>query len=267
MGAFTGGFAGRALAGLIAAAAIQVLAAAPARAHGDEPRARVLWTDAATPSFAAGPVELAFELYDTKTQAKLAPEDLEVTHTKILHVFLFDPSLREFRHEHPEYDRASGLWRLRTGLAVDGRYWIWAQGQLRGGDELTGYGGLIVEKGLPAHPMPPVLGESRVGADGVSQVALSPGRIVAGQDVMLSFAFTRTDGTPVALEPFLGEMAHVVATPSDGDSLLHVHPHDHGGVFMIHARFPEAGDYRLWVQFIDGGSLRTVPLSVTVHAP
>jgi hypothetical protein len=35
---------------------------------------------------------------------------------------------------------------------------------------------------------------------------------------------------------------------------------------MIHVVFPEAGDYRLWVQFMDGGVLRTVPLSVTVSS-
>jgi hypothetical protein len=34
---------------------------------------------------------------------------------------------------------------------------------------------------------------------------------------------------------------------------------------MLHATFPHKGAYRLWIQFIDGGQLRTVPLSVKVN--
>ena len=33
---------------------------------------------------------------------------------------------------------------------------------------------------------------------------------------------------------------------------------------MLHATFPAAGDYRLWIQLMDRGELKTVPLSVTV---
>jgi hypothetical protein len=33
---------------------------------------------------------------------------------------------------------------------------------------------------------------------------------------------------------------------------------------MLHATFPSGGEYRLWIQFIDGVDLRTIPLSVVV---
>jgi hypothetical protein len=61
-------------------------------------------------------------------------------------------------------------------------------------------------------------------------------------------------------------MAHVVAVPSDGTWLLHVHPMDHGvpNQLMLHMEFPLAGDYRIWIQVVNGGALRVIPLSVTV---
>jgi len=59
-----------------------------------------------------------------------------------------------------------------------------------------------------------------------------------------------------------------VSIPSAGDSLIHVHPMSTGkpDELMVHAQLPKTGDYRLWVQFIDGNILRVVPLSVTVVA-
>ncbi len=83
---------------------------------------------------------------------------------------------------------------------------------------------------------------------------------------MLDLKFTRTDGTSAVITPYLGALAHVVATPTDGDSLIHVHPMDGNqpNEGMLHVTFPTAGMHRLWIQFIDGGNLKTIPLVVKV---
>jgi hypothetical protein len=84
---------------------------------------------------------------------------------------------------------------------------------------------------------------------------------------MLTLVFTKSDGSPAAVTPYLGAFAHVIATPEDGGSLLHVHPMDGKtpNEGMLHATFPKAGSYRLWVQFNDDGVLKTIPLSVLVY--
>ena len=88
---------------------------------------------------------------------------------------------------------------------------------------------------------------------------------MAGKMAMLDLTMSRTDGSTTQLTPYLGAFAHIIATPKDGDSLIHVHPIGTGPAQgMIHATFPAAGEYRLWVQFIDGGILKTIPLSVEV---
>ena len=49
-------------------------------------------------------------------------------------------------------------------------------------------------------------------------------------------------------------------------SQYHVHPMEGSDANsgMLHATFPSAGDYRVWIQLIDHGVLKTIPLSVTV---
>ena len=83
---------------------------------------------------------------------------------------------------------------------------------------------------------------------------------------MLGLTFSHQDGTAPQLAPYLGAIAHIVATPSDGDSLIHVHPVAGSSptTALLHVTFPSPGFYRLWIQFIDGGQLRTVPLAVEV---
>ena len=67
------------------------------------------------------------------------------------------------------------------------------------------------------------------------------------------------------ITPYLGAFAHIIAVPADdGDSLIHVHPMNGGqkNEGMLHATFPTAGLYRIWIQFLDNGDLKTVALVV-----
>lgn len=246
-----------------------VVTGTQAHAHGDEGRVALeIDTD---PSVNAGDIQLSFQLIDSKKRAVISDRELSVVHEKKLHLFIFDPALREFRHEHPAY--SGSVWQTQVHLPINGNYWIWAQGELTDGhEEFSAPARLEVKGGIPAHPSVPVLGDVRSGSDGNSVVTLSQGRLVAKKGAMLDVSFSRQDRTAPQITPWLGAPAHVVAVLSDGDTLVHVHPMDHGdhlgnsGHFMLHVQFPAAGDYRLWVQFQDGGELRTVPLSVTVYS-
>ncbi len=213
----------------------------------------------------AGRVRLDFELIDNKTSSLLEPKDLAVVHEKKLHLFAFDPALQEFRHEHPEF--ANGKWSVNTEIRVDGNYWLWAQGKiLADGTEFFANARFVVRGGQPANPLPPVLGDVRTGSDRSSRVTISNERLVAKRMAMLNLTFSRTNGSAPALTPYLGALAHVVGVLGDGDTLLHIHPMSRGtpNQLMLHTEFPVAGEYRLWVQFIDGGALKIVPLSVRV---
>lgn len=234
-----------------------------ALAHGDEPRVSI--EPESSVSVRAGDVSFEFDLVDGKDKIVLKDKDLTIEHEKILHAFFFDPALKEFRHEHPVFDGTK--WHVTTNLPVNGEYWFWVQGKIASdGEEFSSNTRLNVANGLPANALPPILGDVRSGTDGVSKVVLSKTNLVAKQMVMPTLSLTRTDGTAAKITPYLGALAHVVGVLEDGDTLLHVHPMamGHGNDLMLHMEFPEAGQYRLWVQFIDDGVLKTVPLSVVV---
>ena len=63
-------------------------------------------------------------------------------------------------------------------------------------------------------------------------------------------------------------MAHVEAATSDGDTIFRPHTKNDGAPdqLMLNATFPQCGDDRLWFQFLDGGFLRLVPISIRVWA-
>jgi len=218
-----------------------------------------------TPSnISAGATHIGFDLIDTSVGKNLTPTDLNVTHTKELHLIAYDPSLQEFQHVHPDFDGQS--WSVDLNFAVDGNYFVWAQGELSSGSvDFNALTRIDVSGGQPALPAPN-LTDARTGSDGLSVATLSSDSLHVGQMAMLMLTFARSDGTSAQITPYLGAFAHVIATPEDGSTLTHVHPMDGSAPNegMLHLEFPTAGPYRLWVQFIDGGVIRTIALSVIV---
>src|SRR4051812_34358378 len=65
-------------------------------------------------SFQAGKLHYEFRLVDTQLHMELSDRDLRITHEKILHLYMYDPALLEFRHEHPVFD--GKLWSMDTDI-------------------------------------------------------------------------------------------------------------------------------------------------------
>lgn len=215
-------------------------------------------------SFSAGMSTYKFKLIDTETNKLVSDSDLSIAHEKKLHLVIYDSSLNEFQHIHPEFNGNS--WSVSAQFLVNGEYWVWAQGELAAdGTEFSTSSKLSVSGGVIAWPTPPALSDMRSGQSGVSKINLSSNKVTAGKMAMLDLIMTRTDGSNPQLSPYMGAFAHVIATPDDGDSLIHVHPVSTGqSKGMLHAAFPSAGLYRLWIQFIDDGNLKVIPVSIKV---
>ena len=208
-------------------------------------------------------INYSFDLVDDKTTKSISDKDLVETHTKILHLIVYDSSLNKFNHVHPEFNGTS--WTVELNLPTNGSYKVWAQGETLSGGEFSVHRSLTVENG-EAEIAVALLGDVRVGADGATQVELANTKLKAGKMAMIDFVVKRTDGTTPNLSPYLGAFAHVIATELNGNDLIHVHPMEGGeaNTGMLHATFPLAGEYRLWIQFIDEGVLKIIPLSVVV---
>ncbi len=211
----------------------------------------------------AGKVTYSFQLSDSKTQKAVKDADLKETHTKLLHMIVYDASLMEFNHVHPEF--VDNVWMTELNFQKNGTYFTWAEGKLNDGSEFSTYTKAEIVSGEPANPSSPV-GDARQGENKLTVVSLAKTKVRAGKMTMLDYTVTRSDRQEPRLTPYLGAMAHVIAVAPNGVELIHVHPResDKSNTGMIHATFPTKGDYRLWIQIVDRGELKTVPLAVTV---
>lgn len=243
---------------------VMLFASLNAFAHGGDDEPRVVIEPFTEEVVSAETYQYKFQLFDTEKSRPLGESDLEITHAKSLHFVVYDPALKEFQHVHPTYD--GSYWNVTLNFQVSGNYWAWAQGKLNGSDQFSTSSRLDVQLGRAAWPAPS-LSDVREGADGTSRITLSTANLRAGRAAMLDLNFLRTDGTTAEITPYLGAIAHIIAVPEDGDSIIHVHTMDGSSEnsAMIHVTFPARGFYRLWIEFIDGGILKRVPLSVRVN--
>lgn len=215
-------------------------------------------------SIVAGDVAYSFKLFDTEQNKEITDQDLNESHTKKLHFIIYDAALKEFNHLHPSFEKSN--WQTSINLPKNGQYFIWAQGELIDGTEFSASTIAQVINGQTENQKLP-LGDVRSGSDKQTIIDLAKTRVKAGKMVMLNFKVSRNDGLEPIMTPYLGALAHVIATPSAGNELIHVHPMNGNApnTGMIHATFPKEGEYRLWVQFNDRDELKTIPLSVIVY--
>lgn len=211
----------------------------------------------------AGRIDYLFKLYDVGQNKDISDQDLNESHTKKLHFIVYDAALKEFNHVHPTFD--VNTWKAELNLPVNGNYFIWAQGELLDGAEFSSPMTVQIINGKIENPKIP-LNDVRSVSDSQTVVDLAKTKIRAGKMTMLTFKVSRKDGVEPIMAPYLGALAHVIATPADGDELIHVHPMDGSSpnTGMIHATFPKEGAYRLWIQFIEHDELKIIPLSVIV---
>ena len=214
-------------------------------------------------SYQAGRFQYVFKLVDTELNKEINDNDLIDSHTKKVHFIAYDPSLKEFTHVHPTFE--GGRWQVELNLPVNGNYFVWAQGVLSDNTEFSSLVRAQIIGGKTANTPTP-MGDVRKASDKQTTLELAKTKIKAGKMTMLNFKVTREDGQTPAMTPYLGALAHVIATPTSGDDLIHVHPMDGSkpNTGMLHATFPKEGEYRLWVQFIEHDELKIIPLSVIV---
>ena len=198
--------------------------------------------------------ELAFRIADRDGRTV---RDFDVEHTKRMHLIVVRRDMTGFQHLHPTENR-DGTWSVPVTLPDAGSYRVLADFSVDDkpytlADDLT-VDGSVRSQALPA----PV---RSVGVDGL-RVTLTEGAAKAGAESELAFTVTR-DGTPVAIQDYLGAKGHLVALRQGDLAFLHVHPDESSLKFM--ATFPTAGIYRLFLQFKTGdGRLHTAAFTQEV---
>lgn len=250
----------------------------------------LLATEPAAPA-PGQPTTLTLDFSDGSTGRPV--DDLVLTHDALLHGVVVAADGGFFAHVHPSRV-APG--RYRTTVAPDrpGNYTFYAEIARRGsGSQVIARPFTVA--GPPAAALPPAApptGSHEIG-DLVVVGSSSTPSFRVGKPTTLSFSVSR-DGQPVAsLQPWLGMAGHLLARSEDGNVFGHVHAA--GGTAAADpaapdepvpgilaeptagpVRYqptvgftytpPQAGAYRLWLQFKTDDRVVTLPLAITVEA-
>lgn len=220
-----------------------------------------------TPTAAGRQSELSFRISGPSG----APQTrFEEVHEKLMHVFVVRQDLSDFHHIHPTM-APDGTWSVPLTLRRPGPYrlvtdFVAVDDQNQPHPLVLGTDFELAGPYSP-EPLPTPTREASVGGYAVHV----DGDLVAGQTSMMAVRIIQ-GGAPVTdMKPYLGAMAHVAAFHEGDLEVVHMHPQEASSDgaspsdLMVHADFPVAGLYRMYIQFQTGDQLTTAPITVAVR--
>ena len=234
--------------------------------------------------------ELEITMFDLATGDALT--DFEEELTQKLHVIAVDSELSTFIHEHAEEPDTDGRFRVNAHFPKPGIYHVYADAVPAGlGQQVLRFDVPVGETAAAAPAsLSPQPGVAVSSSDGPYTIELDTSGLAAGAETELKMRILK-DGRPADdLTPYLGVPAHAVFVAAKDLAYVHAHatartagahgghdPHSvHGAPsteeavppdLNLHVTPPHAGAYALWVQFMAGGEVRTVPFSIGVPEP
>ena len=203
----------------------------------------------------------------TFTDRPIAPEDLLVVHTKLLHVMVIDPSLRDYQHIHPVPGRRPGEWNFDLTPRQAGLYRVFADFT-----PVATARGLYAsaEFTVPGKPDVPPAEDNWTCESGGLRFTLAPDAPFRVRDVItLTFTVESVDGRRrVPLEPVMGAYAHLVAFDQGRSGFAHIHPQQvdlsrrpdpYRPQLTFKVQIPQPGRYVIWSQVKIDGRERFAP--------
>lgn len=205
----------------------------------------------------------------TASGKPIAPEDLLMAHTELLHLLIVDPAKTDYQHVHPTPGRKYGEWTFAFTPRGQGIYRVFA-------DFMPAATGRALYASADVSTIEPALSQQETPAATSTQerngyrFSLTPvtGAIRAGKTTDLKFTVTRTDGGAVPMEPVMGAFAHLVAFDEARSGFAHLHPAEtdlskppdaNEPTLSFKITIPRAGRYVIWSQVNLGGAGVFVP--------
>lgn len=219
---------------------------------------------------AAGTEVTAHLSLTTFSGKPIAPEDLQVVHTRPIHLLIVDASLDDYQHVHPTPGRRPGEWDFAFRPRYGGSYRIFADFT-----PVATNRGLYAEAEMDVAGAPsPVVAGSQAASwtaerDGC-RLALTPAvlPVRVGVPADLTLRVERLDGGPVNLEPVMDAFAHLVAFDTQRSGFAHIHPREADlsrrpdavhPTLTFRVMIPAPGRYVIWSQVNLAGREETVP--------
>jgi hypothetical protein len=173
-----------------------------------------------------------------------------------MHLIVVRRDLTSFQHLHPTL-LPDGTWTTPLKLPAAGTYRVFVDFSV-GGKPTTLADDLQVDGDVRSRELPAPAKSAE--ADGF-RVRLTDGAVRAGEESELTFDVAR-NGSRVSLQDYLGAKGHLVALREGDLAFLHVHPDANS--LRFEASFPNAGCYRLFLQFQVAGHVHTAAFTLEV---
>ena len=185
--------------------------------------------------------------------------------TKLVHLIVVRSDLTGYQHLHPAL-ASDGTYSVAMTLRQPGRYRALADFTTGGRRYVLGTA-LTAPGAATAAPLPSAA--TRAHTDGYVVSLTRPAALTAGREATLRFAVTRHGRPVTGLQPYLGAYGHLVAQHAPGLEYSHVHPAEENlaaGTITFDAELPQAGPYRLFVQFRAAGRVHTAAFTQAATA-
>ena len=222
----------------------------------------IVRTEPAAPT-AGGPVTLRLMIHAADgTMVK----NFQAVHEEKVHLVIVRDGLDHFAHVHPAID-ANGHLTVAHTFPAGGAYRLFADYAPAGGGHATATGTLTVGGQSPPAPALTPNAPGEVRGDGLrATVAAAP--LKAGAPARVTFALRDDRDRPAELEPYMGELGHLMFVGVAAGQYVHVHPAGGDaarGKVQFGAHFPHPDLYKGWGQFKHRGRVRVVPIVLEVE--
>ena len=203
--------------------------------------------------------------------------DLKEAHTEKLHLLIVDESLTDYHHEHPVPGEKPGEYRFEFKPKHGGTYHVWADllPEATGKQEYSKT--TLKVQGAPGKPQNTANTTAELDGYLFAWSTEDDKPLRVGESALVKINVRGPDGQPFKqLEPVMGAYAHMVAFPTNLESVTHVHPTgpepttktERGGPDLSFHVVPEqAGFQKFYLQTQIGGRDKFVAFGVEVAAP
>lgn len=233
---------------------------------------------------AASPTMMHFAIQD---QDGKVLKDFDTVHEKKLHLIVVRKDRTNFQHVHPALDQNSGMFMIEPfTFPTDGDYRVYADFTASNaqkdemGMKLASTPYQDVQVGNTSKFSPQALGSDKLASsvNGLDTSVFfpppddSPGvadtNFYAGQETNIVISVNKNGQPYKNLQTYLGALGHMVVL-SPNLEFIHAHPqtvdvNTQGGVIVFAVNFPDAGQYKLYLQTQSDNQVNTTDYTLTV---
>lgn len=215
------------------------------------------------------------KLTSIKDNKEILLSDLKEVHTKKIHVLIFDQTLTDYQHVHPEPTKEPGVYEFSWSPKNEGTYKLWVDiVPLNTGKEEY-ISTVLATVGSFSKAADKQLSQEEKVNNNHYSLTFDTKELKKGQATMGKIKVHNKEGKDVKdLEPIMGAFAHIVAINEDFNTIAHVHPmgkeptdeKERGGPELMFHFMPEkSGFYKIWLQIKLEGQEVFVPFGVNVN--